>query len=242
MIMERMGAQKRIEIPHMAASKRFGRYKDEKEKALREPCTVQDRALEKLISKWNRFRRIISSNPADTVLEDTIVPYSLASEMIRSRSTSNDQLMRFCVSVAHYEPNEKERDTHYAGLGLFISAMIELSRRKNFVIPADIFPDRLYRLGYRNTKKLLVDGTVDCVGWKMQAGEILVKGDVKEQVGRMMTGGKITVMGFAAISTDMMGGELHLNGEVGWFGGWAEAADLIKHGKVYHRGKLMVDK
>jgi len=97
-----------------------------------------------------------------------------------------------------------------------------------------------------------VEWGCDGVAGKMQGGEIIVKGNVKGAVGNGMSGGRIILHGIVdlndgaghgsldsdTIGSDMSGGEIHIMGdilgEVDWNG--------IIHGKIYHKGKLIVDK
>lgn len=82
---------------------------------------------------------------------------------------------------------------------------------------------------------LVVDGNADSVGNTMKGGEIIVKGNCC-MVGQGMSGGKVTVHGNVnGIWPLMRGGEVHVHGDLEFMG-------LIDAGKVYHKGKLIVDK
>jgi formylmethanofuran dehydrogenase subunit C len=89
------------------------------------------------------------------------------------------------------------------------------------------------------------------VGEKMQGGEIIIEGDAYGNVGNEMEGGSITIMGnmikekvrkmgvytlFGTVGNEMQGGEIHLNGR------YFLRKTCIKGGKIYHKGKLIVDK
>ena len=99
--------------------------------------------------------------------------------------------------------------------------------------------------------KIRVDGDVfgHC-GESMEGGEITIMGNVKPEknslrtllggtnyLGRAMENGKIVVMGDVSviIGENMTGGEIHLEGDY-------ESIGNVIHGKIYHKGKLIVDK
>jgi formylmethanofuran dehydrogenase subunit C len=52
-----------------------------------------------------------------------------------------------------------------------------------------------------------------------------------------MSGGKITVKGFAGykVGDEMQGGEIHLKGDYGSLG-------YVERGLIFHKGKLVIDK
>jgi glutamate synthase domain-containing protein 3 len=86
---------------------------------------------------------------------------------------------------------------------------------------------------------IIVEGNAgDEVGWGMKGGIITVKGDASNGIGFEMKGGAIIVEGNAGdlFGHEMAGGEIHLNGDYGSLLG------NIEHGKIYHKGKLIVDK
>lgn len=76
------------------------------------------------------------------------------------------------------------------------------------------------------------------VGYYMRGGSILVQGNAGGKVGNSMGGGIIRINGNAGfgVGEEMEGGEIHIDGEIGGI------SDSIKHGKIYHKGKLIVDK
>jgi formylmethanofuran dehydrogenase subunit C len=72
----------------------------------------------------------------------------------------------------------------------------------------------------------------------MKGGELEIEGSVFYRfLGKNMQGGKITISGFAGYEVGhyMKGGEIHIQGDYGSLG-------YIEKGRIYHRGKLIVDK
>ena len=82
-----------------------------------------------------------------------------------------------------------------------------------------------------------------CPGGWMQGGEIYVNGDAAGLVGHNMSGGAIYIKGNPGpdVGCGMKGGEIHLEGETS-YAYYPAYALGIEHGKVYHRGKLIIDK
>lgn len=75
-------------------------------------------------------------------------------------------------------------------------------------------------------------------GASMKGGELIINGDCVDEVGYVMEGGKITVNGDAGqeVGQHMRGGEIHLNGTYKWI------SRLVDGGKIFHKGKLIVDR
>ena len=85
--------------------------------------------------------------------------------------------------------------------------------------------------------KIIVKGNVGgTAGNSMKNGEIIVEGNGDIEVGMYMKGGKITVKGDVKGVGWLNGGEVHLFGECD------EMCRLGRGGKIYHKGKLIVDK
>jgi len=76
------------------------------------------------------------------------------------------------------------------------------------------------------------------VGFRMMGGTLTIKGNAGWWVGCSMRGGIIVVNGNAGheVGAFMKGGEIHLEGD------YERIADDIRGGKIYHKGKLIVDK
>jgi hypothetical protein len=76
------------------------------------------------------------------------------------------------------------------------------------------------------------------LGKSMSGGSILVEGDCKGHVGSEMRDGKIVIKGDVKvfIGIGMRGGEIHIDGEIG------RMYDSIEGGRIFHKGKLIVDK
>lgn len=76
------------------------------------------------------------------------------------------------------------------------------------------------------------------VGYYMRGGSIVVQGNAGDNVGHGMGGGIIRINGNVGfgVGDGMEGGEIHIDGEIGGI------SDSIRHGKIFHKGVLIVDK
>ena len=145
--------------------------------------------------------------------------------------------------------------------GIFISAAINQCADRVFVIETK--ERRLYRyerinnVGYRNTKEVRIVGSVGRqTGKLMKEGCIIIRGDAGDETGAWMEGGSLIVSGNAGsglgagmsggcikvggnaghfLGQGMRGGQIHVEGRISTIG------DVI-HGKIYHKGKLIVNK
>ncbi len=102
--------------------------------------------------------------------------------------------------------------------GLFISALINGSGHRHFVLTAGGAGQPLDYLGFRNNKNLVVIGHAGGrLGWEMSGGSIYVDGDAGSEAGGRMIDGKIWVQGDAGERAGccMRGGLLHIRGKPG---------------------------
>ena len=255
--------EKRTEIPALAASKRFGRYKKEEKQETRKAEVKKDEKLEQIMDK---FRRVLD------MPTNGFVPgqYKLCLSMLEGLRYTSDDVAKFSSMVVVFK-NEENFDYK---AGLFLSALVNHGRHRSYTLVTKDFSGGIYRLGYWNTKNLIIDGdggfclgqemitgtvlvrgtawrvgsglrggriTVEAgwdVGSEMEAGEIIVKEIAIMTIGKSMRGGRIIIEGDtrAEVGEGMKGGEIHLNGDCG------KIATDIQGGRIYHKGKLIVDK
>ena len=150
---------------------------------------------------------------------------------VRNINCTENEVAAFCSRLANYIKREDDAFKP----GLFLSALINTSSGKRFVINVqDMIP--MAMLGYKNIKKITIIGDVgDGLGYKMQKGRIHVLGNVADYVGNTMTGGRIIIEGNAGdTGLCMQGGEIHVNGEIG------EVDDIhMTGGRIIHKGKVI---
>jgi hypothetical protein len=232
----------------MTASKRFGKYKKEKMKEVRSAVV----ALKNLSEAWVRYLKTGSKSTK----EDS---YDIALAIVKSISYSSDEVTAFASKLIAIDPDRYNYDLYWMK-GLFLSALINAGKESEFVINSEEGGSKLNGFGYKNTKNIVVKGNVaDYLGEKMEGGRIVIEGDVLGMrcgsemkdgeiiiegncsifAGGGMRGGKIVIHGNAVRvgghSAAMEGGEVHVHGEI-------KSICLVTHGKIYHKGKLRVDK
>ena len=85
--------------------------------------------------------------------------------------------------------------------------------------------------------RIIVEEKAETVGCGMKGGEAIIYGDCGHEVGRCMSGGKVHIHGNVRhLGTDRTtGGEIHVDGDYITLGD-------IKGGKIYHKGKLIIDR
>jgi len=146
---------------------------------------------------------------------------------INSRENSDDALsllkhLRIRASdIEEFSRSLPKLDDDIDGtrLGLFFNLMINCCEDEKITIDTSGHYVALAYFGFRNTKHLVINGFGGYyLGMEMQSGLIEVNGNCNDYVGDKMTGG-----------------EIHING---WYGGLG----CVKGGKIYHEGRLIVDK
>ena len=236
---------KLIEIPKLAVSKRFGMYKDEEKKAVRDPDNKKDEVLERIREAWRRI------NPDHNMHGKYVEACREINRLQLHLNCSSKDVERFSVALAEFQ-DEKDFSVK---AGTFLSALINMGRDSDYTIHTGHLTKGIEMLGFKNTKNvivrgnafdgtgawmksglLVVEGSVVTVGVAMDGGRIIVNGDSGE-IGDGMRSGVIIVKGnsLGKVGKNMTGGEIHVEGEI------CSIGELF-HGKIFHKGKLIVDK
>jgi hypothetical protein len=205
-----------------SASKRFGRYKDEQEKAGRGVQVDRDEKLSRLIQAWKKF-----DNEGRTHLND----YRSIKKLIRGMEFDPSDIYRFCTVLGDLQ---KEREVDQK-TGLFLSAIINKGRKKKgeiFVLPLSSLHLPPVHLGLWNRKDIVVHGNGGSYlgEFMTRGGSILVKGDAGDTVGRGMCFGEIRITGNCGeyLGTSMRGGKIIVEGNAGEGVGHYMAAGVIE--------------
>jgi len=231
----------RIGIEELAASKRFGKYKTEEQKPVREPGLKghDEKKVEQLLEIYGKIRFISYFNP-DFMPEDV---YRLMLVALRKIHCTKYEVAAFCSRLPKCIKKGDSLVDSLVKPGLFISALINSTRGNDFMINTQEIQFiespwwRIASLGYKNTKRIKVVGDVgNDLGEKMLKGEIHVLGNAGDTIGNSMRGGKIIVNGNAGdeIGNLMKGGEIRVNGEMGEFDDCR-----ISGGRIIHKGILI---
>jgi len=129
-----------------------------------------------------------------------------------------------------------QRDKHFRDyLGIYLSALINLSRENNFLVYTNHLDKLLSFVGWENMKDITIIGDVGCyVGANMKKGSIVVNENTEYSVGSGMNGGRVVVEGNVngGVGNEMSGGEIYLNGNYGGI------AWNVQGGNIYHQGEF----
>jgi hypothetical protein len=241
-----------ISIPSdglLAGAKRFRRYKKEAEKRETGPEVEKDRKLEVLLKVVQNISSdemlghlslqamMDSSEGFESLsgLEDVIdtTNRDLDPLWLRPlRGLSADEVSRFCMAIRDVTEDEFNNRVGYA-----LELMILFGKDERYELSFEHMEGDIMELGTANDKEVIINGSVSSVGFSMRGGRIIVKGDTFYDVGQSMKGGTIIVEGDSqgTIGESMKGGEIHVYGEIG-------DIEDIEGGRIYHKGKLIVDK
>jgi hypothetical protein len=229
-------AQRLVRVEPLAVSKRFGRYKDEGEHAVRAPDLTEDRVLGQLKEALLKVR--LKDDPKESELDFIILPalnYPVFLRAIRGLKYTSKDIEKFSIQLAEFQNTE---DFTFKA-GHFLSALINKSPESDFIIHTRHLDVKIEHLGWSNTKNIVIEGdsgdllasfmlkgriTVKgnsgmftCYG--MKKGEIVINGDSGPSLGWHMKGGEITVKGNTGTETGqgMTNGKIVICGNSGDF-------------------------
>jgi formylmethanofuran dehydrogenase subunit C len=223
MIIERMAVRRRIEVPDMAARRRFGRYKKEAERGIRDKA-VDDPILGKL---EHAFHRLVSS--CRKQFDDPWRAMPMAESLIAGIEYDAKDITRFSLMLAEIEKGYVARSDEevFAHLGgLMLSALINHSHEESHLLKLEHLQSGLSWIGYGNRKDIVVEGDVGILlGSEMKDGRITVFGGVGEFAGSCLEDGTIVINGDAEEEAGggMRGGYLYVKGN----GGRRAGQDMI---------------
>jgi len=239
--------ENKTDPPILAVSKRFGMYKDEEKKAVLAPDVKKDEVLERIKEEWAKLDP--DRNIGGRYIDGRAAVWSMQIRL----DISPEDVERFSLVLAEFQDEE----AFSVKAGTFLSALINRGKYSDYVIHTGHLTNRIDVLGFENEKNILVRGNVgNAVGGHMKKGLLVIEGDVTTRVGVVMKDGLIEVMGNAGAETGyslnggkimvkgnsgdkvgdhMIGGEIHIEGKIGSIG-------KVVHGKIFHKGKLIVDK
>ena len=248
--------------PVLAVGSKFAKYAPETERDVRVPEITVDRALARLRKVWDRYVRACSLDPnkPGSLLSETWDdekdrhPYRLAMILLEDVKYPARAVEQFSILIPEFQGPE----CFSRMAGYFLTALVNNGRNFDYVLHTKHYGFAVSEIGTQNSKRIIVDGDVgnlagtdmrsgrllingnadDSLGCAMKGGIIIINGNATEGVGSEMEGGTIIVKGNAdrGVGFRMMGGEIHLEGD------YKSLDEDIKGGKIYHKGKLIVDK
>jgi formylmethanofuran dehydrogenase subunit C len=254
-----------------AAGKKFGKYKDESERSLREQMQ-KDPVLEQLVRAWQALEY---KYPGISLLQNVKEEhYPSALSLIEPIVYSPAEVEKFSIALSHFgsERNFGEK------AGIFLSALINKGPGAEYIIHTGNAGE-IENVGILNAKKIVVKGNggsflgaymkegsitgigdvSECVGARMVGGKITVRGNAGEGAGESMDGGSISIEGNLGGNGKLYGGNLTVLGNIGEldtdfpfnsnatiriFGEIGEIKGTHNGGagKIYHKGKLIFGK
>jgi formylmethanofuran dehydrogenase subunit C len=193
----------------LAASNRFGKYKDEAEKAARNQAVEDDQTLRQLREAW------LNVQWKGDLLELVDENCSAVLESVGKMRYSARDIEKFSVALGEYAGS----DDFPGRAGYFLSCLINNGQDGDYTIHTNQIHDKegIHFIGLRNTKNITVIGAaMHFAGFRMRGGRLIVEGNVYWSVGDGMENGEIIVNGFGGYyaGSGMNGGLLAINGSV----------------------------
>jgi hypothetical protein len=214
-----------------SASKRFGRYKDEKGKTCRDAQVDESALISRL---FEAYRSLQVKHPTEDM-------YPRARGSLKGLTLSPHIVERFCLAMGELQ-NEKDFQQK---AGVFLSALINRGRvsdKETYRLSLLHLDMPVHYLGLRNKKGLMVTGNVgNNLGHRMERGSILVEGNVGMSLGESMERGLITVRGNSDIAPGhcMRGGKIIIEGDArGEVGLRMVAGEIVVHGRIGSIGRM----
>jgi hypothetical protein len=140
--------------------------------------------------------------------------YRQAATAVRFLTCDAKDIEKFSLMLRMFNQDSKFRWK----AGFFLSALINYSGDENFVVHTKALHTRIDFLGFRNTKNILVNGSVGSkLGCSMKKGLMHINGDAKTWVGDGMKGGHVIIEGSVVsdVGIYMKGGAITVKGNVG---------------------------
>jgi hypothetical protein len=230
--------KKIVENPVAAAASRFRMFALETEQKTRTASIEEDKTLATLVWKFKEFSGYSFDRAANDSIRTQVNDASLtqlryALDMLFGVGYAPRDVERFCMTLTEFQCME-EFGNH---AGLFLSALVENGKGEKHTLALDFLERKVSQIGFMNTKNITIRGDAGfLLGTRMSDGIIELDGKVI-RAGLGQRGGKIVINGIAGglIGQEMQGGEIHVNGP-------AFTPGNINHGKIFHNGKLIVDK
>jgi formylmethanofuran dehydrogenase subunit C len=195
-----------------AVSKRFGRYKDEKGKAVRNADITESEGLNQLISLCQGLK-IKARKGQSQEQYDRGRFYHIYDRIGRSASQIEyltEDVFAFSLMVERFDGNEGPK----LELSAFLSAVINAGRETDYSLSLFHTDGDFPFLGYRNTKNIIIDGDIGSIGEEMIGGHIAVNGSVRH-TGQFMRDGCIIINGdCGSLGSQMKGGKIVVKGSV----------------------------
>ncbi len=132
--------------------------------------------------------------------------YNNALENHSKKEYTSKDIQDFSIELVKYQDRK-----HFENTGLFLSALINHSRRKKFVIVTELLDKTIDFIGYANTKDVDVKGNAGYYAGYWNEGTVSVGGNAGYCAG-YWNEGKIKVNGKISSLSDYASGEIYESG------------------------------
>jgi len=201
-----------------AVSKRFGRFKDEDEKAVRAAGVKKDPMLERLMDEW---RAAQWGAYVDRYAERVELPLEV-------RCTARE-VETFSLALTELRHEKDFRNK----AGGFLNALVRNGTDESYVIHTRHLDVKINGIVPHDGKEIIVEGDIgDRIGEYMESGYIVVRGNAGNATGLFMLGGGITIEGNAGgeLGRYMEGGVIIVGGNAGNGAGYSMSGGLMMIG------------
>ena len=218
------------------ARRKFGGYKPETPKAIREAKVKENEPLRNMKVLFENLLayKAERTSPMEperlTQPQITNLGYGYVFPKIDFPYSSSDVAL-FCIALAEFEGREEFPDK----AGIFLSALVNKGRDSEYRLPVSHLQEPLYDLGFRNSKRVIVEGDAAWyAGGYMESGIVIITGNADTLAGYEMRGGHLVIKGDAeGAGCQMRGGTVEVEGtlgrvEEGATGGRIIVSDLLE--------------
>ncbi len=228
--MQTMATDSERRISRAATSSRFGGFKAETEKQIRNSHVQSDSVQELIFSKWKEFK-----GSARYDWED----YPKLVVLLNGIGATPKDVEMFSLALAQIE----DEQGFYQKAGLFLSALVNTSHDMEFVIHTTHLKNPIDYLGYHNKKRLTIEGHAG--GWAgghMSKGAFIVNGNSGWFTCHDMESGYAEIQGNVGISSASRaaGGAIIIHGDASASSEHCFADDL-RGGLVILKGSCKKD-
>jgi formylmethanofuran dehydrogenase subunit C len=209
--MERIAVQKRVEIPSMSAKRRFGRYKGEQGKGIREAEVTESKGLKRVVRAWEATVKVWKRNFGNGARGDFNEYHWLSEKEAAKADYSAEDVNRFSLVLASFQ---HVRNYHVIA-GFFLTALVNKGEECAYHIDTKALDLPLEQLGYRNERDMVVAGNAGRdLGLGMLGGSIKLNGKAGDDAGRDLKDGSIEITKSAGknCGNDMSGGSILVSG------------------------------
>jgi formylmethanofuran dehydrogenase subunit C len=180
----------------LALNGKFGRYKEEQEKAVREADVKEDDVPAKLLGAMAKSFELAKHIYDPGGIYDEIPVPGLSSiygcyPFIHGIAYSKADIERLSMLIP-----DTDDELYQEFSSCFIEALVRMSRMDTYVLSQAQLEHRRKYLGLCNSEVLVVKGDVgEFLGLEMTEGLVVVEGSARGQAGEHMRGGALVVKG-----------------------------------------------